>query len=184
MLSLRLADGAELRALEPWHAEEFAQHVAAAGEFLSRWLPWGHTANTPDGATALLRRYADSLAAGGGRIFGIWVDDKLAGGTLFRTWDDKQAVCELGVWLAPEVTGRGLITTAANAMIDWAFDVRGMHRVEWRCAAANEPSRRVAERLGMTLDGTMREAFLHNGARHDVQVWSLLATERGQSRSS
>lgn len=177
MLSLRLAEDAELRALEPWHADEFARHVAAAEEYLARWLPWGRTANNPTGALAVLQRYADAQARGGGRIFGIWVGGKLSGGTLFRTWEEGLGVCEVGVWLAPEVTGRGLITKAVRVMIDWAFDVRGMHRVEWRCAATNEPSRRVAERLGMTLDGTLREAFLHDGVRHDVQLWSLLATE-------
>src|SRR5262245_13634104 len=144
MLSLRLTDDAELRALEPWHAEEFAQHVAAAEEYLAPWLRWGRSANNPAGATAVLQRYADDQARGAGRCFGIWVDGKLSGGTLFRIWDDEQAMCELGVWLAPEVTGRGLITKAAGLMIDWAFQVRDMHRVEWRCAATNEPSRRVA----------------------------------------
>jgi RimJ/RimL family protein N-acetyltransferase len=86
-------------------------------------------------------------------------------------------MCEVGVWLSPEVTGRGLVTTAVTAMIDWAFQVRGMHRVEWRCAAGNEPSRKVAQRLGMTLDGTLRQSFPHNGKRHDAEVWSVLAPE-------
>jgi len=177
MLALRLTDDAELRALEPWHADEFARHVAAAEEHLARWLPWGHSANNPIGAAVVLQRYADELARGGGRIFGIWVDGKLSGGTLFREWDNQHKVCEIGVWLAPEVTGRGLITKAVSAMIDWVFQVRGMYRVEWRCAAGNEPSRKVAERLGMTLDGTLRQGFLHRGERHDVEVWSVLVTE-------
>ncbi|TDV46831.1 GNAT family N-acetyltransferase [Actinophytocola oryzae] len=177
MLSLRLTDDAELRALEPWHADEFARHVAAAEEHLGEWLPWGRTANTPIGAAALLQRYADQQARGEGRIFGIWVDGKLSGGTLFRVWDKVNDLCEVGVWLAPEVTGRGLITRAVTEMLDWAIHVRGMHRVEWRCSSANEPSRRAAQRLGMTLEGTLRQAFCLNDKRHDVEVWSVLATE-------
>jgi ribosomal-protein-serine acetyltransferase len=177
MLALRLADNAELRALEPWHAEEFAEHVAAAEDHLAKWLPWGHSAAAVDGATAILQRYADAQASGGGRMFGIWVDGKLSGGTLFRIWEPTTHVCEVGVWLAPEVTGQGLITKAVTSMIDWAFLVRGMHRVEWRCAAGNEPSRRAAQRLGMTLDGTLRQAFPHEGERHDIEVWSVLAPE-------
>lgn len=177
MLSLRLTDNAELRALEPWQADEFAAHVAAAEEYLGRWLSWGHTATDPANAQALLQRYADSQARGEGRIFGIWVEGKLSGGTLFRTWDQEQGVCELGVWLAPEVTGRGLITMACTAMIDWVFGVRGMHRVEWRCSPANEPSRAAAKRLGMTLEGTLRESYVRHGVHTDVEVWSVLATE-------
>jgi RimJ/RimL family protein N-acetyltransferase len=177
MLSLRLTDDAELRALEPWQAEEMAQHVAAAQEYLSRWLSWVDAVAKPEGATEFLQRYADRQARGEGRIFGIWVDGKLSGGVLFRVWDNATGMCEVGVWLAPEVTGRGLVTAAVRHMIDWAFRTRGMHRVEWRCAAANEPSRRAAQRLGMRLDGTLREAFPLNGKRHDVEVWSVLATE-------
>jgi RimJ/RimL family protein N-acetyltransferase len=108
---------------------------------------------------------------------GIWINDKLSGGVLFRIWENKTGMCELGVWLAPEAVGRGLITKAATAMIDWAFHVRGMHRAEWRCNPANERSSAVARRLGMKLDGTLREAFVHNDEHQDVQVWSVLATE-------
>jgi ribosomal-protein-serine acetyltransferase len=177
MLSLRLADDAELRALEMWHADEFAEHVAAAEEHFARWLPWGHSAADSVGAAVLLNRYTRKLAQDEGRILGLWVGGKLSGGVLFRVWDNDQGMCELGVWLSPEATGRGLITKAATAMIDWAFHVRDMHRVEWRCNPANERSRAVARRLGMKLDGTLREAFVHNGEHNDVEVWSVLASE-------
>jgi RimJ/RimL family protein N-acetyltransferase len=62
-------------------------------------------------------------------------------------------------------------------MIDWALRVRGMHRVEWRCAPGNTRSSAVARRLGMTREGVLRQAFPLRGERHDVEVWSLLATE-------
>lgn len=177
MLSLRLTDNAELRALEPWQADEFAAHVAGAAEYLGRWLPWGYAAADPAEARVLLQRYADAQARGEGRMLGIWVEGTLSGGVLFRTWDQKQGVCELGVWLAPEVTGRGLITMTCTAMIDWAVRVRGMRRVEWRCSPANEPSRATAKRLGMTLEGTLREASVLHGERIDVEMWSVLAAE-------
>jgi ribosomal-protein-serine acetyltransferase len=177
MLSLRLTDDAELRALEPWRADELSQHLAAAQEYLTPWLPWVEAAATVDGAAKFLQRYADAQARGEGRVLGIWVDGKLSGGVLFRVWENASGMCEVGVWLAPEMTGRGLVTRAATAMIDWAVRVRGMHRVEWRCVAANESSRRVAQRLGMRLDGTLRESFPLRGTHHDVEVWSVLASE-------
>lgn len=177
MLSLAIDTDAELRALEPWQAEEFAAHVAAAREYLEEWLPWGATAGEPEEAAKLLQRYADAQARGEGRILGIWVDGKLAGGVLFRIWENKTGMCEIGVWLAPEAVGRGLITKAATVMIDWAFHARGMHRVEWRCAATNTRSSAVARRLGMTKEGTLRQAFPLRGVRHDVEVWAVLAPE-------
>ena len=177
MLSLSLTDDAELRALEPWQAREFAAHVAAARDHLSEWLPWGSSAAEVDEAERLLQRYADAQARGEGRMLGIWVGGNLAGGVLFRVWEQQTGVCELGVWLAPEAVGRGLITRAGRAMIDYAFRERGMHRVEWRCATANTRSSAVAKRLGMTREGVLREAAPLNGVRHDVELWSVLATE-------
>ncbi|MBB4906344.1 GNAT family N-acetyltransferase [Actinophytocola algeriensis] len=177
MLSLPLTDDAELRALEPWQAPEFAAHVAAAREHLMEWLPWGTSAASDEGAAQLLQRYADAQARGEGRILGIWVGGKLMGGVLFRVWEQSRGMCELGVWLAPEAVGRGLVTRASRVMIEWAFRERGIHRVEWRCATGNARSSAVARRLGMTREGVLREAFPLHGVRHDVELWAILASE-------
>lgn len=177
MLSLPLTDDAELRALEPWQAREFAAHIAAAQEHFAQWLPWGNLAADVEEAERLLQRYADAQARGEGRILGIWVSGKLAGGVLFRVWEQARGMCELGVWLAPEAVGRGLVTRASRAMIDWALRVRGMNRVEWRCATENTRSSAVARRLGMTREGVLREAFPLHGVRYDVEVWAVLSSE-------
>jgi ribosomal-protein-serine acetyltransferase len=172
-----LAEDAELRPLEPWHAAEFAAHADRSRAHLAPWLPWVEIVHDAGSARRWLQEYADRQARDEGRLYGIWVDGVLSGGTLFRVFDTRSGMCEVGVWLAPEMTGRGLITRAVTAMIDWAFQARGMHRVEWRCVATNEPSRRAAQRLGMKLDGTLRELFPLRGTRHDTEVWSVLATE-------
>jgi RimJ/RimL family protein N-acetyltransferase len=177
MLTLSLAEGAELRALEPWNAAEFAEHVEKARDNLKPWIPWGTTIVDEPTAREFLQRYADWLAADTRRLYGIWVDGVLMGGTLFRTFDTRSGVCEIGVWLDPEVTGRGLITTAVRGMIEWAVCARGMSRVEWLCNTANEPSIAVAQRLGMSRDGVLREAATLHGTRYDVAVYSLLAAE-------
>lgn len=177
MLAHPLTDDAEMRSLEPWHAAEFAAHVAGARAHLAPWLPWARTITDTDSARQWLQGYADRQAGDAGRIYGIWVGSTLVGGGLFRTFDMGASICELGVWLAPEVEGRGLITRAARHMIDWAIGVRGIARVEWRATPANARSIAVAQRLGMTREGVLRQAFPHDGVRHDVEVWSLLADE-------
>jgi ribosomal-protein-serine acetyltransferase len=177
MLSLPIAEGAELRALEPWNAAEFADHIARAREYVAPWVPFATTVVDEETAHELIQRYSDRHAKDDGRLYGLWVDGTLMGGTLFRTWDNRNGTCEVGVWLDPAMTGRGLITTAVKHMIDWAVCARGMSRVEWCCSTANKPSMAVAQRLGMSREGVLRQAFTVNGTRHDVEVWSLLATE-------
>lgn len=178
MLSYPLTENAEIRALEPWNAEEFAQFIAEHREHLSRWLPWAAALTDTEGTQKWLQRYADDQAKDGGRIYGIWQDGKMVGGTLFRVFDARFKTCEIGVWLAPQAQGHGLITKAAQRMIGWAVRERGLNRVEWRVAVGNDRSIAGAKRLGMTLDGVLREAFPYNGTNYDIQVWSLLAKER------
>lgn len=177
MLSHPLADDAELRALEPWQAAEFAAYVERVRPHLAPWLPWATTVTGVDEARAFLQRYAERQARDEGRIYGIWVGGRLEGGLLFRTFDAANGECEIGVWISPEAGGRGLVTRAARHLIGWAFRDRGMGRVEWYCVPHNAPSIATAERLGMTHEGTLRQAFLFHGERQDAQVWSLLATE-------
>lgn len=177
MLGRSLGPGVELRTLEPWQAAEFAAHVSRIRAHLLPWVPFASVVSDVDSARAYLQRHADRQARDTGRLYGIWLDGELVGGTLFVVFDTNQRVCEIGVWLAPEAQGRGLVGTAARAMIDWAVRVRGMRRVEWRTDPRNERSIAVARRLGMRLDGVLRSAFELNGVRSDTQVWSLLADE-------
>ncbi|NKZ05815.1 GNAT family N-acetyltransferase [Actinomadura latina] len=177
MFARTLADGAELRPLEPWQAAEFAEHARKVRADIHAYIPWARTVVDEESARELLQSYAAKQAADRGRIYGIWVDGVLQGGTVFRTFDAERGVCEAGVWLAAGARGRGLVTTAVRHMIDWAFGTRGLHRVEWLCDPRNTASAAVAERLGMTCEGILREAFVLDGERRDTQVWAVLADE-------
>jgi ribosomal-protein-serine acetyltransferase len=177
MFAYPLGDGGQLCPLEPWQAAELAAYLDRARDHLAPWLPWATAVTDVDSARRWLQRYADRQAADEGRIYGIWLDDVLVGGALFRVFDADGGSCEVGVWLAPEAGGRGLVTRAARVMIDWAVGVRGMTRVEWHTVPDNVRSIAVAKRLGMRRDGVLRQAFPYQGVRHDVEVWSLLADE-------
>jgi RimJ/RimL family protein N-acetyltransferase len=176
-------DGAELRPLEPWHAQEFLAHLDRGREFIGQYISFGSRETDVESARALLTRYAEKHAADSGSLHGIWLDGKLAGGVLFRTFDAQQGTCEVGCWLEPAAAGRGLVTRAMRVLLDWAFDERGMHRVEWYAASANQPSVNVARRLGMTRDGVLRESHLHRGTRQDIEIWSVLAPEWRAARA-
>ncbi|MEV0597020.1 GNAT family N-acetyltransferase [Nonomuraea cavernae] len=177
MFAILLGDGAELRPLEPWQAGEFLAHLDRARDAVDPWVPWASRSTDLDSARASLQRYADLAARDAGRLYGIWLDGTLVGGTMFVSFDTAAGLCEIGVWLEPAGQGRGLITRAAGCLVDWAVRVRGIHRVEWRTRPDNLASRNVAQRLGMRLDGVLREDYLYLGVRHDTEVWSLLAAE-------
>ncbi|MEV5572582.1 GNAT family N-acetyltransferase [Spirillospora sp. NPDC052269] len=150
---------AELRPLEPHHAAEFLAHQDRAREHIKPWVGASFVVSDLDGARRVLQRYADTTASDQRRIYGIWLDGVLVGGTMFVSLDTATGVCEIGCWLEPAAEGRGLITQVVRLMIDWAFRERGLTRAEWRTLPGNVRSIAVAERVGMT--------------REDEGLWAL-----------
>lgn len=177
MFARALSEGAELRPLEVFHAEEFAAHLDRAREHIRPWVGPSFVSETVEGARSTLARYAASAAEDGARLYGIWADGVLVGGVLFVVFDARGGSCEVGCWLEPGAEGRGLVTAASRILVDWALRERGLVRAEWRCRADNDRSVAVARRLGMTLEGTLRRAWLNGGVHHDKHVWAVLAEE-------
>lgn len=170
-------DGAELRPLEPWQAEEFLAHVDRGREFIGQHNALPDVVTDLASSRAFLQAYAEKAAADAGRLHGIWTEGELVGTVLFRRMDVEQGIAEAGCWLEPSAVGKGLVTRAVCVIIDWAVEERGIHRVEWVVSAANGPSIAVARRLGMTKDGVLRESYPYRGKRHDEEIWSVLAPE-------
>ncbi|MEU3915360.1 GNAT family protein [Streptomyces sp. NPDC029721] len=184
MFSIDLADDAQLFPLEVWHAEEFLAHIDRGREFIGQFIGFPDRATDLESARQLLRSNAEKAAADGRRLYGIRAAGTLVGGVLFADFDAAAGNCEVGCWMEPAGTGRGLVTKACRVLLDWAFDVRGMHRAEWHVAGGNEKSIAVARRLGFTREGVLRQSHLHRGVRQDIEVWSLLADERAAARTA
>ncbi|WP_112134476.1 GNAT family N-acetyltransferase [Glycomyces dulcitolivorans] len=172
-----LGEGAELRPLVPELAVEMTVHMDRGREFIGRYVAIADVCADVEGTRGFLETYAAKAAADAGRIWGIWLDGTLVGGVLFRTMDFRMQTAEAGCWLEPAATGKGLVTRAVAAIIDWAVEERGIHRVDWWAAVRNTASLAVAERLGMTKEGVLRDVYLHRGERYDMEVWSVLAPE-------
>jgi ribosomal-protein-serine acetyltransferase len=104
-------------------------------------------------------------------------EGNLIGSTGFNRLDWSAKVCEIGYWIDSKAEGKGLITKACQAMIEYAFDELEMNRIEIRCSAENLRSAAVPERLGFKLEGTLRKAEMLNGRPHDFLVFGLLADD-------
>lgn len=84
---------------------------------------------------------------------------------------------EIGFWMAPWARGRGVMTDAVRLACRWGFDTMGLQRIEWWANVGNDGSRRVAEKVGFTFEGTCRARILHRGVRVDGWVAGLLPGE-------
>lgn len=82
---------------------------------------------------------------------------------------------EIGYWASPDARGKGITTQAVGVVARWAFAELGIERLEWVAAVGNVASRRVAERAGFTVEGTLRARIVNrDGSREDAWIGSLL----------
>jgi RimJ/RimL family protein N-acetyltransferase len=88
---------------------------------------------------------------------------------------------EVGYWIRSDETSKGLATEATRRALDIAFNELRLHRVILRIAIGNRPSERVAEKLGFTREGVLREEIKIRGTWLDHSVWGMLEHEYHRS---
>ncbi len=82
---------------------------------------------------------------------------------------------EVGYGLRPSARGKGAMTAAVRAVVEWAFAAQGLALgiLHWRSHVGNWPSRRVAWRTGFRLEGAIRGMCVSRGRRYDGWIASL-----------
>lgn len=104
-------------------------------------------------------------------------DDQIIGTcTLFAiTLPHKRA--ELGFAIARSQWGKGYASEAAGAIVRYAFDAMGLHRLEADVDPRNPASIRTLERLGFQREGYARERYHLDGEIQDAVLYGLLRSE-------
>ena len=133
----------------------------------------------PDGAAeAWIARHAQEWAKG--RVL-TWAITGRGGGELTGAVGidvhPEHARGEIGYWIAHTCWGRGYATEAARAMLAFGFGTRGLNRVQATYMTRNPASGRVMEKLGMRLEGTLRQWIRRGGRFEDVAMRAVLRAE-------
>ena len=85
---------------------------------------------------------------------------------------------EMGwVIYSPALQRSRLATEAQYLVMAYVFEKLGYRRYEWKCDHLNQRSRKAAQRLGFTLEGTWRQATIYKGRSRDTDWLSLLGEE-------
>lgn len=137
-------------------------------------------------AVGFVRDHVPTVWAGGSGC--VWAirsapePDALLGMIGLESVADGSA--ELGFWLAPGARGQGYVDEAVAAVLDFGLSADGLQlqRVQWRAVPGNVPSARIARRAGFSYEGLSRLGGVHRGARVDLWVAGLLATDPREPR--
>jgi RimJ/RimL family protein N-acetyltransferase len=91
---------------------------------------------------------------------------------------------ELGYVFNPDAGGRGYATEAASATLRLGFDGLGLHRIVARIDERNEPSARLARRLGMRQEARLVRNELFKGEWSTELDFAILADEWHAGRAA
>ncbi len=152
---------------------------------LNQWLPWARTDYNPADTAAFLRE--SSMAWKEDRAWDYSIrlrndPDRHIGNISFWTVSKLGKIFEIGYWVRSDETGRGYCTEAVERILGEGFNHLSYHKAVLRIAVGNNPSDRVAEKLGFTREGILREELLIRGNWVDHSHWSLLDREYRASR--
>ncbi len=91
----------------------------------------------------------------------------------------KQKYKDAEIWYKLNINfwNQGYATEIVCAALEFCFDKLNLHRVEAGCATENMASRRVLEKVGMTLEGTMKEKLPIRGEWKDSFTFAILEKE-------
>ncbi|GAA2800732.1 GNAT family N-acetyltransferase [Saccharopolyspora taberi] len=165
--------------------DEMLRVVTEALDHLTPWMPWAEDYDREKGAAFLEacdagwesgKEYGYAILSDAGAIIG-------SAGMMARIGPGG---LEIGYWLHPDHTGRGVATRAAEALVLEAFRI-GADRVEIVHDAANRASGAVPRRLGFTEVDRRPPQEPVTAAEDGVDVvWRLLRqpSSAGTSRSA
>ena len=166
-----------MRLVSDEDAERLCALVQENFRHLREWMQWAVEGYSVGHTRSFIESSVRQYAKGESMNLLIELDGEIVGGSGLNFIDRNNRGTEIGYWLDRGHNGKGIVTKCCRALIRYAFDELGMHRVVIRCAYGNTKSRAIPERLGFTEEGTLRECeWLHDGYV-DLVVYSLLRSE-------
>lgn len=173
----RIDDHISLRLLEERDAEILFDLIDANREHIAEWLSWVETTTIVDHTKTYIQNVLKHYVENDGFVAGIYYEGTLVGTIDFHYWDFAKRKTEIGYWLSKDYNGKGIMTKAVTAFIDYAFDVLDLNRVGIYCATGNDKSCAIPMRLGFHLDGVQRAAQFLQGQAVDWNQFSILKDE-------
>jgi len=181
------ADGFVIRPYRPGDGRALQIATNESYKHLKPWMPWASDDVTLEEAESRCRRFAGNYLVNQDFVLGIWIGEQLMGGTGFhlRHGPVESGNAEIGMWIRGKAAGQGLGTRALAAMLEWGFGEWKWERLIWKCDVRNVASARVAEKCGLTLEGTLRlDAFDPERRRRSTHVYAILAKEWRDGRKA
>lgn len=171
---LHVDEHTEVRLLRSDDADTLYDVTIRNRQWLAPWMSWMDSVIDVSDTYAFLRTAEKEAYEHTSFKAGIWRHGTLIGALDLHEIDWLNGNARIGYWLDKEYTGHGIMTRAVHLLAEYAFEALDLHRIEIHVATENHASRRIAERLGFTMEGVLRHAQRLRGAYLDHALYSLL----------
>lgn len=159
------------------HADDLFDGLALDGEGRN----WAYLIARKPRDLESFRAWIAEIAAQKDPLFYAIIDlatGKAVGMASYMRINPPHGVIEVGsILYTPLLQRKPAATEAMYLMMRHVFEDLGYRRYEWKCNALNGPSRRAAERLGFTYEGTFRQNMVVHDRNRDTAWFSLLDAE-------
>ena len=166
-----------LRLPNLYDAEELFRLVEKNRSRLREWLPWLDSTKTVEDTHRFIAESLNSHAKGTIFLNAIIIKDQIVGLVEIRLISKENNAAEIGYWLDSDAGGKGILTCAVAELMKMAFERMGVHRIQIRAATGNVKSCAVATRLGMRLEGTIKDAEWLYDHYVDLNIYGITKPE-------
>ncbi len=174
-------EGVYLRSCLMRDYAEWAELREQSRAFLTPWEPlWPQDDLTRASFRHRVKRHAEEAARDESFAFFLFreEDHALVGGlSLGHVRRGVSQSATLGYWMGEPYAGKGYMTRAVRAVLNYGFKYQGLHRIEAACLPNNEPSRRLLERVGFHHEGYARAYLSINGEWRDHLLFAMLDSD-------
>lgn len=155
------------------HVQRLAGAPEVADTTLSVPYPYGEGM-----AESWIAGHADRFLYRTGVIYAITLHEESSiCGCVSLGMTPPHSRAELGYWLGVPFWGRGYMTEAAAALVDYGFRGLSLHKITSSHFTRNPASGRVMQKIGMMREGLLRGHIFKDGMFEDVVVYGLLNSE-------
>jgi len=172
MKKIKLKDNVFMDRFELSHAKELFELIDTNRDYLKTFMHWPRFTLSPEDTLSFIKSSHKSEEEGSW-VFGIFVDDKIAGVCSFNSTNKTNLKTEIGYWIAENYQGQGLVTLACKELIRIGMEEFKLNRIGILCSTLNIPSQNIPKRLGFSLEGTLRNNEVVGDQIYDHHVYGL-----------
>jgi len=128
------------------------------------------------GFTNFISQTIEDRLAGHSFCFGVVPEgyDDAVGLFQVREIEPGFGTAEWGFAIGSPFWGTGIFVEGARSVMNFSFDVIGVHRLEARSLADNGRANAALRKIGALQEGILRRSFLQNGKYFDQVLWSIV----------